>query len=95
MKPKIYKIAIPDKEVLQMYYSSTHRMIDKNDIMKLFNCKDRKARELIYQVKKNELEKNNKRYDVGIIPFDKAFEYLEIDINLIEKNYMKQVKLGL
>ena len=70
-KKTVYKIAISNKEVLQMYYSQNVKLINVAQIQKLLGCKYKKASKLRNEIQ-NELISEGKieLAKTGFVPFD-------------------------
>lgn len=94
MKLTTLKIRLPNKEVLQMYYSTTHKYINVSQIRKLFGCSYQKAAAIRNEIQK-EMTQEGKKFPLGYVPFDRVLEKADVTILTIERNYQKQIKLGL
>ncbi len=94
MKLSTLKIRLPNKEVLQMYYSTTHKYINVSQIRKLFGCSYPTAAKVRNEIQ-HEMTLEGKKFPLGYVPFDRVLEKADVTILTIERNYQKQIKLGL
>lgn len=85
---------MPNKEILQLYYSTSHKYINVSTIRKIFGCSYQKAADIRNEIQK-EMTKENKKFPQGYVPFDRVLEKADITILTIERNYKKQIKLGI
>lgn len=91
---KNLKIKLSNKEILQMYYSTTHKYINVSDIRRIFGCSYQKAAGIRNEIQA-EMTAEGKKFPTGYVPFDRVLEKADITILTIERNYQKQIKLGI
>ncbi len=88
------KIKMPNKEILQLYYATNHKYINVSTIRKLFGCSYQKAAAIRNEIQA-EMTQEGKKFPEGYVPFDRVLDKADITILTIERNYQKQIKLGI
>lgn len=94
MKNIEYNINITNKQILKMYYSQNVRYLNVCQIKKMFGCEYKKASTIRDSIKK-ELYQSGIDTPVGLVPFDEVLKVANLNINIVERNYKKEVRLGL
>ena len=91
-----YVIALTNKEILQMYYSQNVKLINVSQIQKIFGCEYKKAAKLRNIIQAQlVLEGKEALAKTGYVPFDMVLKEANLTIETVERNYKKQIKLGI
>ena len=94
MKINRLQIRMPNKEILKMYYATSHKYINVSQIRKIFGISYPTAAKIRDEIQ-TELAAEGKGFPPGYVPFDRVLEKADITIQTIERNYQKQIKLGI
>ena len=94
MSMKILHLKMPNKEILQMYYATSHKYINVSQIKKIFGISHPTAAKIRNEIQE-ELTAEGTGFPPGYVPFDLVLEKAGITIQTIERNYKKQINLGI
>ena len=95
-KPIRYDFKMSNKEILSWYYSMNAKFLNVADIKKLFGCAYGKAARIRNKIQERLISEGRKELAMtGFVPFDYVLEEASLNIETIERNYKKQIKLGI
>lgn len=83
-----------NKEILEMYYKCSCEYVNLADIKRLLHVGNGKASTIRNELQAEALEKDEV-YPTGYVPIDKVLEKVGINIKKVERNYRKEISLGL